>query len=347
MKRIKRTKIFNTNELKAAARLLKNNQVVAFPTETVYGLGANAYSKEAIQKIFRAKKRPADNPLIIHLAQKKAVNQIISGKLDKQAKKLIAEFWPGPLTLILPKNDRIPDIATGGLDTVAVRIPDHALARQLISLTGLPIAAPSANLSGRPSPTMAQHVIDDLAGRIEGIVEGEQTLIGLESTVLDLSQEEPVLLRPGAITYEQLIDTIGEIKVDDNIGLKVNQSSQKALAPGMKYQHYSPLAEVILVEGTKNKIPTMINQLIKDSETDNLGVMCVEENKDLYKDVEVRVMGSKKDLISIGNNIFRLLREFDEAGVDLIYIEGLTRKGIGLAIMNRLRKAAGNQIVEV
>ncbi len=346
MEEIKGTKIFNPNQLKQAAKLLKNNQVVAFPTETVYGLGANAYSKKAVEKIFAAKKRPADNPLIIHLAEKKDVKQIIKGDLDKQAKKLMAEFWPGPLTLILPKNDKIPQIATGGLDTIAVRIPDHSLARQLISLTSLPIAAPSANLSGRPSPTMAKHVIDDLAGRIAGIIKGEQSLIGLESTVLDLSKETPVLLRPGAITYEQLVDVLGVVKVDENIGLKVGKTVKKALAPGMKYRHYSPLAEVVLVEGDKNKIAAIINQLIKDSSIDNIGVMSTKENKNLYKNAEVKVMGSRKDLITIGNNIFKLLREFDEIGVDLIYIEGLNRKGIGLAIMNRLKKAAGNQVIE-
>ncbi|MGM0501236.1 MAG: L-threonylcarbamoyladenylate synthase [Bacillota bacterium] len=341
----KNTKILNKNELKEAAILLQQGQLVAFPTETVYGLGANALDAEAVTSIFQAKKRPADNPLIVHIANKDQITELISGSLSVQAQKLIAEFWPGPLTLVLKKKSQVPEITTGGLDTVAVRMPGHKLALELIERAAVPIAAPSANLSGSPSPTLAQHVIDDLAGRIAAVVDGGPTGIGVESTVLDLSGAAPTLLRPGGVTYEQLVNLLGEVKMDAAVKAKMNQTANKAISPGMKYKHYAPQAEVVLVEGEANAVANKIKNLA-ELET-KAGIMASEEYEQEYSSGVVKVMGSRNDLAEISANIFKLLREFDRLGVDKIFIEGLPEHGLGLAIMNRLRKSAGYQIIEV
>ncbi|MBM7557024.1 L-threonylcarbamoyladenylate synthase [Halanaerobacter jeridensis] len=338
------TKIFSKTELKEAADLLQKGKLVAFPTETVYGLGANALDGEAVQSIFAAKGRPADNPLIVHIARQEEIKELTTGNLSPQAQKLIKRFWPGPLTLVLKKSEEVPEITTGGLDTVAVRMPKHSLALKLIELAEVPLAAPSANLSGRPSPTLAEHVIADLAGEIAAVVDGGQTGIGVESTVVDLSTEVPTLLRPGGITYEMLEEVLGTVEIDPAVKAKVNQESKEAISPGMKYRHYAPQAEVILVEGEAEAITDKIQELA--AQESNVGIMASREYQDFYQQGIVKVMGSRDDLTEISNNIFKLLREFDKLGVDKILIEGLPEHGLGLAIMNRLRKSAGYQIID-
>ena len=337
MEIIKETKILMPTELKIAADLLQSGQLVAFPTETVYGLGADALNSEAVSNIFAAKGRPVDNPLIVHIAEFDALESLITGQLPTAAQQLIEEFWPGPLTVVLPKHDRVPAVTTGGLETIAVRMPAHPLAQQLIAQAEMPVAAPSANLSGRPSPTLAQHVIDDLAGRIEAVVDGGQTGIGVESTVVDCSQEVPTLLRPGNVTYGELKKVLGQVEVDD--GVAAEMTTDQPLAPGMKYKHYSPQTEVILVEGTADQIADKIKQLIANQE-EKLGIMATSEHVGHYKNCLVKDMGSRDDLREISNHIFKLLREFDRADVNKIVVEGVSDSGLGLAIMNRLRKAA-------
>ena len=339
------TKVFTKNELTTAAKLLKEGKLVAFPTETVYGLGANALNGQAVKNIFSAKGRPADNPLIVHIAQENELTELVAGSLSNQAQNLIDKFWPGPLTLVLNKSDQVPKITTGGLDTVAVRMPDHPIATKLIQLAGLPLAAPSANLSGRPSPTLAQHVIADLAGRIAGVVAGGQTGIGVESTVLDVSGSVPTLLRPGGITYEQLQSVLEVVKIDPAVKAKVSGESKQAISPGMKYKHYAPEAEVVLVEGKSENVAKKIKEL--SNQVDKVGIMASREHQNYYPYGIVKVMGSRSDLNEISTNIFKLLREFDQLGVEKIFIEGLPEFGMGLAIMNRLRKSAGYQIIKV
>ncbi|AGB42350.1 Sua5/YciO/YrdC/YwlC family protein [Halobacteroides halobius DSM 5150] len=346
MKEIKETKVFSQSEVQEAAKLLQEGRLVAFPTETVYGLGANALDPQAVEKIFAAKGRPADNPLIVHIANQNKLEELISSELSKQAQKLIDEFWPGPLTLVLPKASKVPKITTGGLETVAVRMPKHPLAQQLIEEAQVPLAAPSANLSGRPSPTIAQHVMTDLAGRISGVVDGGQTGIGVESTVLDLSQGVPTLLRPGGVTYEQLKETLKRVIIDPAVEAKIDNEAQQALSPGMKYKHYAPEAKVVLIEGAQTEIVAKIKELIRGEEG-KIGVMATTESSHQYQNAIVKEMGSRNNLKQISMSIFKLLREFDQLGVDKIFIEGLSQSGLGLAIMNRLRKAAGYNIIKV
>ncbi|MBM7622886.1 L-threonylcarbamoyladenylate synthase [Sporohalobacter salinus] len=345
------TKLFSLDDKNAileCSNILAKGGLVAFPTETVYGLGANALDAEAVNKIFTAKGRPADNPLIVHIASLSQLNELVL-EVSNQVKLLSDRFWPGPLTLVLEKKDIVPDITTGGLNTVAVRLPDHKVALDLLNECQLPIAAPSANLSGRPSPTMAQHVTIDLAGRIEAIIDGGQTGIGVESTVVSLVEDTPTLLRPGGITYEELTEVLDEVEIDPTVKAKVGSEDKAALAPGMKYKHYSPEAEVILVEGEAEKIAHKITELTDDylAQGHKVGIMATEENSNFYEEGQIQIMGSRNRLSAISANLFRLLRSFDESEVDIILIEGVSDQGLGLAIMNRLRKAAGYQVVKV
>ncbi|WP_027339906.1 L-threonylcarbamoyladenylate synthase, partial [Halonatronum saccharophilum] len=290
---------------------------------------------------------PNDNPLIVHINDKEDIKPLIKGDLPSIGERLIDEFWPGPLTLVLPKGEGIPDVTTGGLDTIALRMPDHSIALDLIAKSGLPIAAPSANLSGRPSPTLCSHVVEDLSGRVDAIIDGGETGFGLESTVLDLSREVPILLRPGGITYEELRAVIGEVEVDPVVIGKQEKDSNKALSPGMKYRHYAPKAQAILVEGEKDKVIDKIIELLGDKEG-KFGVMASQQSVKNYPDgVVVKSMGSRYNLSEVGSNIFKILREFDQLDVDKIFIEGISDQGLGLAIMNRLRKATGYKIIEV
>lgn len=337
-----KTQILTAEQLDVAVELLKNGECVAFPTETVYGLGANALDEEAVKKIFLAKGRPADNPLIIHCASKAQVFNLVT-EIHPEAEILMKHFWPGPLSLVLSKSDIVPKIVTGGLDTVAIRIPDHPLALTLIERSELPIAAPSANTSGKPSPTRASHVYADLASKIPAILDGGSTGWGVESTVLDCTVYPFRLLRPGGVTVEELREFTA-VELDAGV-YEDQQNNEKPRSPGMKYRHYSPNATVILVEG--DNIPSRINQLVKEQDltTTKVGVLATSETKQLYSGLTVLEMGSRTDLRQIAANLYHLLRQVDELELDLVYVEGLTNDQMGMAIMNRLRKAAGYKVV--
>lgn len=327
--------------LEEAAKILRMGGLVAFPTETVYGLGANGLDGEACKRIYEAKGRPSDNPLILTIGDISGLYPIVN-KVTDNAKKIIDVFWPGPITLVLPKADCVPETVTGGLDTVAVRYPSNKIARELIKTAGIPVAAPSANSSGKPSPTRASHVEFDLRGKIEMIIDGGAADWGLESTILDVSCEKPVLLRPGAITKEMIEDVVGEIDVDPAVFSKPSADIVPK-APGMKYKHYSPSANVILVSGNRENVIKTINQKIKEDSDKGLkvGVMATEQTKDCYKGENILVVGDRQKPETIGANLFKILRKFDFIGVDVVYSEVFDEDGEGAAIMNRLNKAAG------
>lgn len=326
-------------QISQAAQLLKKNELVAFPTETVYGLGANAASDEAVAKIYQAKGRPSDNPLIVHVASKEQVKEV-AGPIPPIAEKLIDAFWPGPLTLVLPKKDGLSSLVTAGLDTVAVRMPDHPLALALIKEAGVPIAAPSANLSGKPSPTLARHVAHDLTGRIAGIVDGGPTGVGVESTVIDCTSEVPVILRPGGITKEQIEEAAGQVEVDRAL-LKEGEAPK---SPGMKYTHYAPKAEVTVVKGSSRFIQELVDQAKREGKT--TGVLTTLENQEMYRADAVIACGSRKHPETIAANLYDVLRQFDEVeNLEIIYSEAFSEEGVGTAIMNRLLKAAGQRLI--
>lgn len=336
---------------KEAAEIWENGGLVAFPTETVYGLGGNGLNKEASKKIYAAKGRPSDNPLILHIAELKQLYSLIKTENETvlaRADALAKAFWPGPLTMILPKAQEVPYETTGGLDTVAVRMPSHPAARALLQASGLPIAAPSANLSGRPSPTSAGHVIEDMDGRIEMIIDGGDVGIGVESTIIDLTGETPMLLRPGFITTEMLETVLGTVQTDAAVYRQVGKDVHPK-APGMKYRHYAPKASMILVEGTTEQVAAYINEETKKhrEQGKRIGVMATDESKDMYQADVVIPVGSRTSMDSIAHNLFRVLREFDEENVDLIYSESFDMDGCGFAVMNRLLKAAGHQVVRL
>jgi len=329
-----------------AADLIRAGGLVAFPTETVYGLGANATDADAVARIFVAKGRPGDNPLIVHVADKAAVGQV-AAFIPATAARLIDRFWPGPLTLVLPKQPSIPDNVTCGLKTVGVRMPNHPVALGLIRAAGVPLAAPSANLSGRPSPTSAEHVLEDLDGRIDMVIDAGETGVGLESTVLDLTVDPPVLLRPGGVTVEQLCEELGPINIDRSAhGLEAGEAPR---SPGMKYAHYAPRAKVILVDGPVLNMQERINDLLYEyrEEGRRVGVLCSAQSRGVYNAPIVLEYGSREDLTGIASDLFSTLRAFDRHAVDVILAEGVPSHGIGLAIMNRLRRAAAGQVVEV
>lgn len=325
--------------LAVAAGLIREGKLVAFPTETVYGLGADALNGSAVRRIFEAKGRPADNPLIVHIAD---VDQLrgLAREVPPLAMELARRFWPGPLTMVLPRDPRVPDVTTGGLDTVAVRMPSHPIALALIRLSGRPIAAPSANISGRPSPTDAEHVVEDFYGRIECIIDGGPTPVGVESTVLDLTGERPVLLRPGGLPLEEIEKVAGPVEIHPAVrGKEVDL----ARAPGMKYKHYSPNAQVIVVEGMREAVRKKIDELVGELRSEGLrvGVMATEEHE---ADAFFHLGKTDEE---VARNVFRALRELDKRGVDVIIAEGIEERGLGLAVMNRLRKAAGYHVVRV
>ena len=337
-------------QLKVAVNLLKNDEVIAFPTETVYGLGANALSEKAVAKIFQAKGRPADNPLIIHVAHQKMVEDcLILHKLPKIAEKLIECFWPGPLTLVLPKSTLIPAITTGGLDTVAIRMPKHPIALALIKLSGYPIAAPSANLSGLPSPTNFEDVVEDLMGRVPLIIDGGKTNLGLESTVLDLTIYPPHILRPGNITQINIRSCINSpIEIYSK---KLNKNGhqlqeEKPRSPGIKYRHYAPIAMVYILEDKFALVKAvkecdklgLAGGYIVSSESKNF---LIKEKSIIPLTMIIKAFTSKVDL---GINLFRELRAMDRAGLNIIFIEKVSESGVGLAIMDRVEKAANSKI---
>ena len=361
-KNIMNTRIFSKKDIEEAARILKAGGLVAFPTETVYGLGGNGLDKEAARKIYAAKGRPSDNPLILHVSKMEEVYPLVENVPEK-AKLLMESFWPGPLTLILKKSKIVPLESTGGLDTVAIRCPDNALTLELIERAGLPVAGPSANLSGSPSPTEASHVYHDLSGRIEGILDDGAVGIGVESTILDMSTDRPTLLRPGAITLEDLTEVLGEKpEIDPTLLGKKMEDGFIPKAPGMKYRHYAPKAEMILFcaveeKGSEDKISKRIEEYLEEEGQEfleeKIAILCAEESKHLYKDlaekkdISLKILGRRDEPLSMTHNLFRTLRECDEEGIGLILSEGYSEEGIGFALMNRMKKAAGQKIIAV
>ena len=391
-------------ELREAARILREGGLVAFPTETVYGLGGNALDEEAARKIYAAKGRPSDNPLIAHVSCEEEVQPLVR-EIPEAGRKLMEAFWPGPLTMIFPKSEKVPYGTTGGLDTVAVRMPDDPVANRLIALAGVPIAAPSANTSGRPSPTTADHVWQDMNGRIEMIIDGGPVGIGVESTIVDVSTPIPAVLRPGAITMEMLREVLGEVTIDPAI-LGPVSSDVKPKAPGMKYKHYAPKADLVLVEpegwkpaagvtaagepetcmdadGSRRaclvagkpeagmpetgepeagmpaqpgmdeaqlaRMSGKVWELARESlaEGRSVGIICTDESRCSYPQGLVRSIGSRHSQESVAHNLYAVLREFDDLGVDCIFSESFSQDHLGQAIMNRLSKAAGYKIVKI
>lgn len=381
-----KTKIFGKEGISEAAEILRGGGLVAFPTETVYGLGGNGLDKEAAKKIYAAKGRPSDNPLILHVSSIEEVYPLVKA-LPEKAKKLMEAFWPGPLTLVLPKSDLVPKESTGGLETVALRSPENALTLELIRACGFPIAGPSANLSGRPSPTEASHVFEDLGGRIEGILEDGAVGIGVESTIVDLSENCPTLLRPGAITIEDLEEVLGEkVTIDPTLLGKSMAEGFTPKAPGMKYRHYAPKAEMILFKkkeedetgSGQEEIAELIlsyggmelsdcpekevkrsvaeailsygEKELSVSPEKRIWILCGEDTASLYEGdgrFTVQILGRREEPLSMTHNLFRLLRKADEEGTELILGECYSEEGVGFALMNRLKKAAGQRILYV
>ena len=325
--------------MKEAGALIRRGELVAFPTETVYGLGADALSEEGAKKIYAAKGRPSDNPLIVHIAEFSALDAI-TARIPEEAKILADAFWPGPLTMIFQKNEKVPLTTTGGLETVAVRMPSHPVALALIREGGGYIAAPSANTSGRPSPTLASHVYEDLQGRIPLILDGGPVGIGLESTIVDLSGDVPMILRPGYITQEMLQEKIGNVLVDP--GLIAADSTQRPKAPGMKYKHYAPKAQLTLIKGDSAAVVDKIRSLTQEhvQKGEKVGIIGTDETLSAYENAVVKNIGSRDDEDAIARHLYAVLREFDEEKVDVIFSEYFDTPRIGSAIMNRLLKAA-------
>lgn len=324
--------------IKEAAELLRKGGIVAIPTETVYGLAGNALDGSVTQKIYKAKGRPSDNPLIVHISEYSQWAPLVK-EIPESAKALADKFWPGPLTVILPKSELIPDEVSGGLDTVAVRMPSDEIARKIISEAGVPLAAPSANTSGNPSPTSAKHVIDDLSGKIDAIVDGGNCDVGVESTVISLAVSPPRLLRPGGITPEMLTEVLGEIEIDDAVYNKLAEG-QTAASPGMKYKHYSPKAEIVLI---KSDLEAFIAYAKKNA-TESSAVLCFE-GEESEMPIRSITYGKKDDALSQAKNIFDALRRLDEIGADKVFARYPKNDGVGLAVFNRLiRAAAFNQL---
>ena len=349
--------------LAEAARILREGGLVAFPTETVYGLGGNALDADASRKIYAAKGRPSDNPLIVHIAGMEELAPLVE-EIPESARRLAEAYWPGPMTMIMKKSARIPAETSGGLDTVAIRMPADPVANALIRLAGVPVAAPSANTSGRPSPTTAEHVIQDMNGRIDVILDGGAVQVGVESTIVDLSGDHPVLLRPGAVTVPMLEKILGPVELDPVLTKPLGPDVHPK-APGMKYRHYAPKAEMILVEaencgGTEEgcssteedgtmRVVREINRLAEEALRTGKrpGILATDETAPLYRAGEVRSIGRRSDEASVAHNLFAVLREFDSIGVDIIYSEAFPEDDLGLAIMNRMNKAAGHHRIVV
>ncbi|HLE75563.1 MAG TPA: L-threonylcarbamoyladenylate synthase [Candidatus Bathyarchaeia archaeon] len=335
-------------KVRVAAEFIKEGGLVAFPTETVYGLGADALNPQAVLALFEAKKRPLDNPPIVHVENISDVYRL-STEVPPKAEKLIRKFWPGPLTLVFRRSAIVPDVTVAGLDTIAIRMPQHKVALALIRESNCPIAAPSANLAGKPSPTSAKHVFDDLNGRIDAILDGGPTRIGVESTVLDLSVNPPMVLRPGGTPFEALKKALGDVKLHPFVVAEKELPIDKMRSPGMKHKHYAPNAKVILVEGSVPAVVSKIRELADSYrlEGGRVGVLATDETIAAYKADVVKSLGSRFNLAVIAQSLFRLLREFDAESVDVIIAEGVPAEGLGLAVMNRLRKASGYDIIRV
>jgi len=329
-----------------AGEIIRNGGLVAFPTETVYGLGGDGLNPDSSCKIYAAKGRPSDNPLIIHIYRMEDLEVLVK-EIPESARKLAEAFWPGPLTMILPKADVVPKETTGGLDTVAVRMPSHKVALAFIKAAGGFVAAPSANLSGKPSPTLAKYVLEDMDGRIDMIIDGGDIAIGLESTIVDLTGDVPMILRPGYITLDMLKDVLGEVTMDPT--LMDGDCKERPKAPGMRYRHYAPKGDMLIIEGEPEKVVEEINTLVKESRQKGYktGVIATAENAEKYRADVVKVVGNRGDDTAIAASLYRILREFDDEEVDAIYSESFAADGIGQAIMNRLLKAAGHKYIKI
>lgn len=334
------------NKIRYAGEILKNGGLVAFPTETVYGLGADALNENAVKKIFEAKGRPGDNPLIVHIENKALLDDLVRD-VPICALKLMDKFWPGPLTIVVKKNPTVPNNVTGGLDTVAIRIPANPVALALLKESGLAVAAPSANISGRPSPTNASHVIEDLYGKVDIIIDGGSSNVGLESTVIDVTQDIPMILRPGGIDIDMILEVLPKAGFDPTVLHQADTDIPKA--PGMKYKHYAPSAEVIVIQGELSKIVQKINELLKEYSLKgiNAAVLASSQTKDLYETENVVLLGDREELGGMAKNLFASLRYSDKMGVSILLAEAVESKGIGTAIMNRISKAAGFNIIKV
>ncbi|MDD4752557.1 MAG: L-threonylcarbamoyladenylate synthase [Desulfitobacteriaceae bacterium] len=331
--------------LKRAAQLLRQGEVVAFPTETVYGLGANALEGSAVKKIFIAKGRPSDNPLIVHISSLNQLPPLVK-EIPQAARALMKKYWPGPLTLIFPKSEIIPPEITAGLETVAIRMPEHPVAQALIEYAGVPVAAPSANISGKPSPTSGQHVWQDMQGKVAMVLDSGETRVGVESTVLDITRKPPMILRPGGITYEDLQETLGQVELDQGTGkMKVPRS------PGMKYTHYSPAADVFVVTRGPQSFPGKFEKAYRSlsGEGKKVAVLISEETAQQMGDRihphYREVLGSRHDLREVAHRLFSAFRNADHQGADIILIEEFSEEGMGAAVMNRMIKAAGNKVI--
>ncbi|MEM1626387.1 MAG: L-threonylcarbamoyladenylate synthase [Sulfolobaceae archaeon] len=328
------------NKIDEAALIIKRGGLVAFPTETVYGLGGNAFNPNAAEKIYKAKQRPIDNPLIVHIHKIEQLLEVASD-IDEKIFEVVKKIWPGPITFVLKRNEKLPKITCGGRDTVAVRMPAHPIALALIERSEVPIAAPSANLAGKPSPTKAEHVIEDLGDRVDLIIDGGETFFGVESTIIDMTKKPPVLLRPGPFTVEELTKIFGEIIVPEEV--KGLREFKEAIAPGMKYRHYSPNTKLLVIENKK-----LIREILEDIKKKGLkvAILCSRElSKEIDDSYQKIILGSEENLYEIAKNLFDSFRKLDKLNVDVGIIQSFPEKGIGLAIMNRIRKAANYNIV--
>lgn len=332
--------------LKEASHIISNGGIVAFPTETVYGLGANALDEDAVDKIFKAKGRPQDNPLIVHVASKDI--EYLVKEVPKVAKNLMDKFWPGPLTIILNKKDIIPNKTSANLESVGIRMPSNDIALKLIELSGCPVAAPSANISGRPSPTDVERCIEDLDGKIDYIIGGEKSNVGVESTIVDCTVIPPIVLRPGGITLEMLREVCSDIIIDKAIQGKPDVNL-KPKAPGMKYRHYAPKAKLKIIKGNKEKTIEKINEIVQNyiENQKNVVILSTEELSGRFPLGKIITLGSEKNLYDVARNLFEALRICDDLNADYILCQAFEEDGVGLAIMNRLNKAAGFDILEV
>ncbi|MEM3565899.1 MAG: L-threonylcarbamoyladenylate synthase [Candidatus Bathyarchaeia archaeon] len=351
---MKKTIVFKVNPenpeakiIHEAACIIRNGGLVAFPTETVYGLGADALNAKAVLALFKAKRRPLDNPPIVHVGKFEDVYKLVK-EVPAKAEILMKTFWPGPLTLVFRRSSIVPNVTVAGLDTIAVRMPKHNVALALIRECGCPIAAPSANLAGKPSPTTAEHVLEDLDGRIDAVLDAGPTRIGVESTVLDMTVDPPQILRPGGTPREALEAVIGKVELHPVAVAEKKLMVEKARSPGMKHRHYAPKAKLIVVEGELSATVKKVAELVNRYKRQNMkvGVLATDETASLYMADVVKSLGSRSRLDVVAKNLFRLLREFDVEGANVIIAEGVPTEGLGLAVMNRLRKASGYRIVK-
>ncbi len=335
----------DAGSLKQAAAIVRNGGLVGFPTETVYGLGANALDEDAVRSVFAAKGRPGDNPLIVHVSAMGEIPPLIRGEMPEMAKKLAAAYWPGPLTMIMPRSERIPDAVTAGMDTVGIRMPSNETARALIREAGCPIAAPSANRSGRPSPTTARHVLDDMDGRIPMILDGGACEVGLESTVLDVTGEVARVLRPGGVTPEMIAAVVGSVEVDGAVMRPLAQG-EKPRSPGMKYRHYAPEGDLTIVQGEESAVASAICEMY-DAYEKGAAILALPGHEKRYGVRRVYPLGSTGTVEGVAAGLFAALRLLDDEGVEHIFSEAVPADGLGLAVMNRLGRAAAFHIVNV